>query len=306
MEKRDFYRVEGGCELGFRELGQCFHLCTSENSPILFHNESEFETAMNIVALLSFIYPDVSVITFEIMSNHMHFAVAGKRERIIVWFEDLVKKMRMHPVLCESKRTLESVDVKLIDISSLENMRNVIAYINRNGSVVNPDETPFSYPWGANRYYFNPESRKRYDSSGIKLSFSQRREMFRSNKGDCFKEIISLDGYISPLCFCRVGVGESMFRNARHYFSKITKNIESYSEIAKGIGKSLFYNDDELYSLVAAECLKNYGIKSPKMVDAAAKMVFAKKLHYEYNSSNKQISRILGMDINAVSSIFPK
>lgn len=306
MEKRDFYRMEAECELVFRELGQCYHLCTSENSPILFHNEKEFETAMNIVALLSFLFPDVVIITYEIMSNHMHFALAGKRERIIVWFEDLVKKMKMHPELCESRRALEAVDYKLKDISSLENLRNVIAYINRNGSVVDANETPFSYPWGANRYFFNPESRKRYESSGIKVSFSQRREMFRSNKGDCFKEIISLDGYISPLCFCGVDKGEALFRNARHYLSKITKNVESYSEIAREIGESLYYNDDELYSLISAICLKEYGNKSPKMVDAAAKMALARKLHYEYNSSNKQISRILGIDIDTVSSIFPK
>lgn len=306
MESRNFYRMEAGCELGFRELGKCYHLCTGENGPILFHNEKEFETAMNIVALLSFLYPDVAVITYEIMSNHMHFAVAGKKERIMEWYENLVKKMKTHPVLSESKRALEILNVKLIEINSLENMRNVIAYINRNGSVVNVNETPFSYPWGANRYYFNPEAKLRYEFSGKKVVYSERREMFRSNKGDRVREIISLDGYVCPLCFCNVTIGEGMFRNARHYFSKISKNIEAFSDIARTIGESLFYNDDELFSLVTAECLKNYGIKSPKMINATAKIDLARKLHYEYNSGNKQISRILGMDINAVSALFPE
>lgn len=305
MEPIDFYRMEAGCELRFRELGQCYHLCTNENIPILFHDENEFETAMNIVALLSFLYPDVAIITFEIMTNHMHFALAGKKERIMVWFEDLVKRMKMHPVLFGSKRILEMLNVKLTDVNSLENMRNVIAYINRNGSVVNANETPFSYPWGANKYYFNPEAKLRYESSGKKVVYSERRKMFHSNKGDGVREMISIDGYVCPLCFCKVSYGEDLFRNARHYFLKISKNIEAFSDIAKTIGESLFYNDDELYSLVAAECLKNYGIKSPKMINATAKIDIARKLHFEYNSGNKQISRILGMDINAVSALFP-
>ena len=306
METRDFYRMEAECELKFRELGPCYHLCTGENSPILFHNEDDFRTAMNIVALLSCLHPDVAVITFEIMSNHMHFAVAGKKERIQAWFKSLVKKMKMHPALSESKGALEMLEIKLIDVNSLDNLRNVIAYINRNGFVANANETPFSYPWGGNKYYFNPEAKLRYESSGKKLVYSERRKMFCSNKGDCVRELISIDGYICPLCFCKVNIGESMFRNARHYFSKISKNIESFSDIAKTIGESLFYNDDELYSLVAAECLKKYGIKSTKMINAAAKMDLAKKLHYEYNSGNKQISRILGMNINAVYALFPE
>ncbi len=306
METRDYYAMEAGCEFRFRELGHCYHLCTSENSPILFHDEAEFETAMDIVALMSFLYPDIVVITFEIMTNHLHFAVAGKRERIMDWFKDLVKKMKMHPVLSESKRAFELIDIKLVEINSLENMRNVIAYINRNGSVVNVNETPFSYPWGANRYYFNQEAKLRYELAGKKVLYSERREMFRSNKGDAEREMISVDGYVCPLCFCNVCIGEGLFRNARQYFSKISKNIEAFSDIAKTIGESLFYNDDELYSFVAAECMRRYGIKSPKMINATAKIDLARKLHFEYNSGNKQISRILGMDINAVSALFPE
>lgn len=305
METKDFYGMETECELEFRELGRCFHLCTNENAPILFHDEREFKTAMNIVGLLSFLHPEVVIITFEIMSNHMHFAVTGEEESIRRWFDDLVKKMKTHPELSESRSSFDSLSHQLIDVCDLRNVRNVIAYINRNGYVISPDGTPFSYLWGANRYFFNTEAKLRYECSGKKLSFMERREMFRSNKGDSFKEIVSVDGYVSPLCFCKIGVGEQLFRNARHYFSMISKNVEAFSEIARDIGESLFYTDEDLYSLVVAFCQKNYGIKSPKQINADAKIALAKKLRFEYNSGNKQISRILGMDINAVSAIFP-
>lgn len=103
----------------------------------------------------------------------------------------------------------------------------------------------------------------------------------------------------------KIRAGEQLFRDARHYFSKISRNVEAFSGIARSIGESLFYTDDDLYSLVVAFCQKNYGLKSPKLINADAKITLAKKLHFEYNSSNKQICRILGMDINAVSAIFP-
>ncbi len=305
MEAREFYRLEEECELRFRRLGPCFHLCTGENCPILFHNENEFKAAMNIVAFLSLLFPDITVITFEIMSNHFHFVVTGEEESFMRWFNAIVKKLKTHPALSESRYLLASLEVKLISVNDLENMRNVIAYINRNGFVANVNETPFSYPWGANRYFFNEEAKRRYRSCRTKVTFTERREMFHSNKADYLKDIYSLDDYICPACFCSVQTGESLFRNARHYFSKITKGIESYSEIAKSIGETLFYNDDELYSLVVSVCQKSYGIKSPRMISAEAKIELAKKLHYDYNSGNKQISRMLGMNINAVDSLFP-
>ena len=297
--------MEAECELVFRELGQCYHLCTSENSPILFHNEKEFETAMNIVALLSFLFPDVVIITYEIMSNHMHFALAGKRERIIVWFEDLVKKMKMHPELCESRRALEEVDYKLKDISSLENLRNVIAYINRNGAVVYPDENVFTYRWGANRYFFNREARLRYAESGHLAKQTEKRAMTRSHTLDNQEHIVILDGHIAPLCFCKVSEAELFFRNSRHYFNKVSRNIESQKEIAKMIGENIFYTDDDLASLLASVCAREYNVKRAAELPVSAKMELAKKLHFEYNSSDKQISRLLKISLELVAGLFP-
>ena len=76
MESKEFARLENLCQSRFREVGICFHVCSQENYPVLFHNEEEFKAAMNIVAFAAFLFPDVRIFTFEIMANHFHFALS--------------------------------------------------------------------------------------------------------------------------------------------------------------------------------------------------------------------------------------
>ena len=82
--------------------------------------------------------------------------------------------------------------------------------------------------------------------------------------------------------------------------------MESSAVIAKEIGESVYYTDSELYSIIAQKCNKQYGCKSPAMIPAEAKVSIAKMMRYDYNSSAKQISRRLRMEINTVRQMFPE
>ena len=306
METRDFYRMEAGCELRFRELGTCYHLCTGENNRILFHNEREFKIAMNVIALSLRLFPDITALTFEVMSNHLHFALCGNVNRIHDWFKKMVALLKQHPELKDSKEAVVSLQEKLIAVEDIDNLRNVIVYINRNGYVADNRHTPFSYPWGANRFFFNDEAVLRYESLKTLATARWKRNAFHSNLGDNLTELYHLDGYISPLCFCHIRLAEDLFINAHQFFSKISKSVESCAAIAKEIGESVFYTDNELYSIVARKCSKQYGCKSPAMIPAEAKVLLAKMMRFEYNSSIKQISRILRMEIDTVRRMFPE
>lgn len=306
METRDFYRMEAGCELRFCELGTCYHLCTGENSPVLFHSEREFKAAMNIVALASSLFPDIMILTFEVMSNHLHFALCGNESRIHDWFEKMVTLLKQHPDLKDSKEAVSSLREKLIAVEDLDNLRNVIVYINRNGYVADNGHTPFSYPWGANRFFFNDEAKIRYESMKVAATARWKRNAFHSNLGDNLAELNHLDGYVSPMCFCHIRLAEGLFINAHQFFSKISKSVESSAAIAKEIGESVFYTDNELYSIVVRKCSRQYGCKSPATVPAEAKVLLAKMMRFDYNSSAKQISRILRMEIDTVRRMFPE
>lgn len=301
--KKDFAALEEMCRFCFLETGNCFHVCSQENHPVLFHDEEMFKAAMNIVAFCALLFPDIRIFTFELMSNHFHFAISGDEDRIRLFCRTLVSRLSSHPLL--RSNDIKNLTFRLYPIADLDNLRNVIAYINRNGAVIDPDESVYTYKWGANRYFFNEEALLRFRSCGRKPSFREKREMFHSDLLGGDKNIILVDGYVSPLCYCYITKAESFFRNNRHYFFSVSRNIEASAAIAKTIGENIFYSDDDLFVHIVAACSKRYGCRSVATLDKGAKIELAKELHFDFNAGNKQISRLLKIDMAVLSSLFP-
>ena len=86
----------------------------------------------------------------------------------------------------------------------------------------------------------------------------------------------------------------------------ISKGIESYSEIAKGLGDKTFLSDDEMYSTATSISMRKYNKLKLTELSNQERIEIAKSLHFDYYASNKQISRILKLDLYSVESMFPK
>ena len=301
----NFNQAERICEIVFSELGKCWHLFTPENNPIIFRNEADFKRGMWIFGIAVLLCPQIRVITFELMSNHIHVTVAGE-EYLIREFFALFKSL-LTKFLREDGRAgvLKDFECKLRPITGLIDARNVIVYSNRNGFLVHPEHSPFSYPYGANSYYFNPAAKELYEVSKRKVS---NWEIERVVKTHAFRSIdravYAVGDTLSPMCFCDIAAGERLFKGASNYFFNLSRNIESQKKIAQDIGEGIFYTDDELYSTVMALSLKQFKLP-PSQLPKEAKLQFANLLHFDYNASNKQIYRILKIDLSALNAMFP-
>ena len=130
MEKRDFSKLENECQQKFLEAGKCFHVHSHENHPVLFHTQEEFKAAMNAIAFVALLFPDIIIYTFEIMENHFHFVISGGMSRITSFFKSLVSKLSTLPELEESRSGITSLSFQQVPIESLDNLRNTIAYSN--------------------------------------------------------------------------------------------------------------------------------------------------------------------------------
>jgi len=199
--------------MAFSELGECWHLSTTENFELIFCCKEDFMAGMGIISICAKLFPELRILTFELMSNHLHFTIAAAKNRVIA-FVNSVKKMLSRYFRAKG-RTIEvnamTYHIGLLD--SLERIRNVIAYDNRNGYLVSPEHTPFSYPWGSNRYYFNEDAKRLALSSSKKMTFSEIRALSHSHKSDGIPEILCFDGYALPLSFCDIRSGEMLFRD---------------------------------------------------------------------------------------------
>lgn len=302
----NFIDAQAICNHTFSQLGPCWHLFTPENCEIIFTSPEDFNAGMSLFGIAALLSPKVKVLTFEIMSNHIHSALAGSKEDIIAFFKRFVTLLGRYFKEVDHAPLPKDFVLNLRQIESLEDLRNVVLYNNRNGYLVHPEHSPFSYPYGANAYFFNPFAKALYDSAKQSVRAKELERMAHTHAVRSInKPVYFLNGHICPLCFCEIEMAERLFRGAAHYFHSLSRSIESQRQIAREIGDRVFYTDDELYSTVFAISSKKYGLP-PIQLPKDAKMELAKKLHYDYNANNKQIARMLKLDLTVVNSIFPK
>ena len=298
-----FSNKEEACEAAFRNLGQIWHLCTpGEETPVIFRNDDDFRCGMNLLAVTKVRFPDIPILAFALMSNHVHFVVCGSEERVSDFFDDYRKRIIrfVNSRGYEVDLSMFHPELKLID--SLEYLRNVIVYVSRNGYVSNSCYTPFSYPWSSGRQLFNGIP----DAGSVKeLSFVEKREMFRCRVLPELDSRGLLDGCVSPASLCSLNTTESMFRDAHHYFFMVTKNVESYGKIAEQLGDGCAMTLEEMMGDLKKIAIRKYQTYKIASLGRPEKIELARKMHYDYHASNAQIRMVFGFSKYEVDELFP-
>lgn len=301
----DYFEREEACRLRFEEAPPCWHLCTPEDFHILFTDENDFRAIMAIIGICAVLCPDIRIYTFQVMSNHLHIILGGQEDRINLFWGNLKRFLSGYNKTVGKTVDLSGWNKKLLPINNLGYMRAAIAYCNRNAYVVYPNYSQYNYPWGANKFFFNDEAKDYHKAALKKMSVRAKRAIIKSKCADNVAGPYLVDGCVSPISFCDIEGAERFFRDTRNYISMISKDIESQKNIAHEIGEGIFYTDDELYKAIAFECREKYRGKDIVELSSDEKITMAVLMHREYNAGNKQIGRILRLDISIVDQLFP-
>lgn len=297
MDVKTYSEKERRCNASFLSAGPYWHAYTSgKETPLLFSCTQDFAFAMNVVAQASNVFKGVTILAFEILNNHFHFVLSAEESEILEFWNYCRRRIgRFFP-------SAKGIDLSLRQIEVLSSLRNCIIYTNRNGYVADPSYTPFSYPWGTGRCYFLDAP------SGVKFSemkFDDRRRILRSRFPGLPNDWVIVNDYVSPFSYCAVKLGMAMFRDAHHYFAMLSKGVESYSEFAAELDDGEFLTDAELFTQIM-KCLKqSYGVTALHDLTRPQKLDLAKKLHYDFRSSNGQIRRVLALSQYDVDALFP-
>ena len=285
-----------------------WHLCTpGESSGILFRTEEDYVYGMNMVGVCAAKFWDkIGIYTFQLMSNHLHFVIEGELTDVEEFFNDL--KLRLRRFLLKQDRgyDINNISYSTIPVHDENYLRNLIAYVNRNGYLVNKNMTQFSYPWGTNRYFFFPLGEIEPKTFLSKLPNRTKMDMFHTREISFPESFYLTNGYISPYCYCKIELAEGLYMHAHNYSSLVSRRVESFQNIAAEIGDTITYSDEEMYVSVFHHIKKQFNKSGIQTLSKTEKLQVAKLMHYEYNSSNKQISRILKLDIESINALFPQ
>lgn len=300
---RKYRDLEAYCESRFLQGGPYWHIYTpGVETSVLFGVKEDYIFMMNLICQSAVATDGMEIIAFEVMSNHLHIVVSGEELFARMFFSFLDKRLRRCAKSLTCKEIPSSFEARYKEIDSLQSLRNTIVYVNRNGFVTDRNYTPFTYPWGTGKYYFNGAD---FGGVNTNLNVNEMRRMFRG-RAAIFPDTYQVnDGYILPSSYCNLELGMSLFRDAHHYFFMVSKNVEAYGELALELNDGEYLTDTELVFQVVKLLKSDYNVNSLRDLGKSQKYDLARRLRFEFRSSNEQIRRVLNLTSAEVNTMFP-
>ena len=300
-----FSQREQICEKIFAENGPYWHLYSDGTKmQDIFICPDDFKMGLNSLAACKLRHSKIKILTFEIMNNHFHLILSGAKRECEDFFVTYLERLKL--VFRSRANSINWINFiwELIPIKDLRALRNEITYAHRNAYVASDQFNPFNYPWGGGCAYFNRKFLEISISKIEDLSIRKKRELCHTKDVDNLKGLTFCGDVVMIESFCDIRLGEQLFTNAQSYFNALTKNIETYSQIANRLKDSIFLTDDELFKVAVSLAEKNFDCQM-NLLNPEQKINLAKELHHKYNASNQQLRRILKLDIAILSELFP-
>lgn len=300
------FQIGGTCQSAFDSGGPFYHVCTNGHlQDIIFTCDEDFVTAINFLAYAAWIH-GIRILTFVIMSNHVHFILAGDKKTCEDMFLSFKKKLDRYFRKKGRPGSLASFSCEdPILIDSLEMLRCEIAYVIRNPFAASKNFLPYTYRWSNGYVIFNHMVSSSDSIPFNDLKYNEKRAITQSRAVSLPDGYLVRNSCIAPECFTQWRFVEALFENASQFYYYLNKNVESYSSIAKRLGDSACLNDEELFPVACNISKEKFGDKKIKELSFQEKVSLARILHFDYFSNKKQLKRILKLDFQVLDELFP-
>lgn len=279
-----------------------FHVCTDGSALAwLFKDEFDYIKGINHIAICSFTTKAI-VVSFVLMDNHVHFVLQGTMptcKDFINRFKHLTGKYISSKY--SIKGYLRGLSTRIIPIEDEEYLLAVLAYIDRNPIVAGYRCLPNEYRWGSARFVFRENSSRNtkgeFSTTMTMLPARQRRILLGTHLNLPSHWSVDADGMIDPTCFIATGIQENLFKTPARYIYFLSRKLEG--EIDSSIYNSTksFIPDKDLRYIISQMAKELFNCDDVRILDIPSRLALARKLRYEYAFSQKQIARMLHLNL---------
>ena len=265
-----------------------------------FKDDEDFRAAMNYMAVNS-VLTEVKVLTFILMSNHIHVVLhchSGDPKAFIDNFKKLygLYYCRKYKVRDYFRRVAVDIREVLDDNEALE---RVIAYVQMNCVAANICASPYFYSWGTGACFFNDNP-----SAGIPIGTLSRRAQIRLTRSNVklpshFR--YDKEGYILPESYVNIKGVESLFKSPKRY----NYFLNSSSKARKVLEKDALPSFRDQTILLSANdlCRSLFRTDTPESLNKEQKAELLKQLRYRFSADISQLCRVVGLSYQDAANL---
>lgn len=286
-----------------------YHVCTNAlKSSLLFRDSEDYITGINYLALCAFIYQNIEILAYCMMSNHLHIVVKGDAEtgkkfmtgfkrRYSLW---MTKKYNEY-------KTLKNVPAIIKVIDNKEYLKQVIAYVLRNPVAAGINVNPFEYKWSsAGAYFAHDEDGIASKSVNNSLRLNESRRLFKT-KTRIPESInpVTISGHtVDMKSFVNYIEVEGLFRTSKAFMYFMAKDLDSEIESQLSMRKKIVFQDSFVAKAVVGICEERFNVSHVNDLNIADRCMLISILKRRFNSSPKQIARVLNLNPDIVMQLY--
>ena len=268
-----------------------------------FRDEEDFKVAMNYVAILASQRPEVTVLAFILMSNHVHFVLKGEHVAVVDFINEFKRRYSIYynnryGVIEFLRRN--NVDVRMISYEN-EGVERAIAYVHMNSVAANICASSSQYFWGTGSVVFNVAGVK-----GRRIGDMSRRAIGRllhtSTAILPANWLLSDDGYVLPQNYVNVTSLETLFRtpNRMNYFLNSSSKAKKRLEINENFPS---FKDQSILSLIPDLCRSLFHKNTFMELSQDEQKELLKQIRFRFSADINQIARVCGLQYSQAAKM---
>lgn len=272
-------------------------LITTEHlkAGLWFRDEEDFKVGMNFVAIQAHA-SRVVVLSFTLMSNHVHFVLKADSKKDAEAFIEGFKHRyslylrRKYGV----KEFLRGNGVQIDPISWYDgDPEKAIAYVEMNCVAANICSHPSQYPWGTGGVFFNPRK-----PAGRPLGTFSKRACKRLLHTDVESLpenwLVGADGYILPQSYVDVAAVEACFKTPQRMNWFLSNSSKAKKRLDADDNLSAF-RDQVILAAIPDLCQSLFGKREFSQLAQEEQVEFVRQLRFRFSAHVNQIARVCGL-----------
>lgn len=265
-----------------------------------FQDNADFKIGMNYVAILATSL-NVQVISFILMSNHVHFVLAGSRQDVVRFITEFKRRYSSYYRHKYGKREFlrrNDVDIREISLED-EALERAIAYVQMNSVAANICAHASLYPWGTGSAFFNSNPRSGKTASGFSGSALMR--LFHSKESVPGHYLILDSGYVDPMSYVPVDFVEQLFRTPARMNYFLNSSSKARARLEEKPTPS--FRDQNILASVSDLCNSLFRVKDYHELQEKQLSELVRQMRFRFSADVGQLARVLELPYEEVSRL---